>query len=144
MQKIVLVGIAAAGLLSGPTLASDLPTKAPVYTTPVVQPPYNWSGLYVGANFGGGWSNGSLNIPGNNLYGGLSEFIGGVQAGYNFQAGHFLFGVEREFGGAGFDIRSFLLRHWAMWTSTGSAPWRGASASSTTDGSCSPSWAAAG
>ena len=28
------------------------------------------------------------------LYGGLSEFIGGVQAGYNFQAGHFLFGVE--------------------------------------------------
>ena len=40
-----------------------------------------------------GWSNGSLNIPGNNLYGGLTEFIGGVQAGYNFQAGHFLFGV---------------------------------------------------
>ena len=56
----------------------------------------------MGVNFGGGWSNGSLNIPGNNLYGGLSEFIGGVQAGYNFQAGHFLFGVEGEFGGAGF------------------------------------------
>ena len=37
----------------------------------------------MGANFGGGWANGSLNIPGNNLYGGLTEFIGGVQAGYN-------------------------------------------------------------
>ena len=45
---------------------------------------------------------GSLNIPGNNLYGGLSEFTGGVQAGYNFQAGHFLLGVEGEFDGAGF------------------------------------------
>ena len=84
MQKIFLVGIAAAGLLSGSALASDLPVKAPVYTAPIAPPPYNWSGLYVGANFGGGWSNGSLNIPGNNLYGGLSEFIGGVQAGYNF------------------------------------------------------------
>ena len=34
------------------------------------------------------WTNGSLNIPGNNFYGGITEFIGGVQAGYNFQAGH--------------------------------------------------------
>jgi len=102
VQKLFLVGIAAAGLLSGPALASDLPVKAPVYAAPIAPPPYNWSGLYVGANFGGGWSNGSVNIPGNNLYGGLSEFIGGVQAGYNFQAGHFLIGVEGEFDGAGF------------------------------------------
>jgi opacity protein-like surface antigen len=56
----------------------------------------------MGANFGGGWSNGSLNIPGNNLYGGLTEFIGGIQAGYNFQTGHFLFGIEGDFDGAGF------------------------------------------
>ncbi|MGY3281618.1 hypothetical protein ACVJ5M_009280 [Bradyrhizobium sp. S3.7.6] len=46
-------------------------------------------------------SNGCLNIPGNNSYSGLTDFIGGVQAGYNFPAGHLLFGVE-EFGGAGF------------------------------------------
>jgi opacity protein-like surface antigen len=101
VQKIFLVGIAAAGLLSGSAFASDLPTKAPEYKAPIAAP-YNWSGFYVGANFGGGWSNGSLNIPGNNLYGGLSEFIGGVQAGYNFEAGHFLFGVEGEFDGATF------------------------------------------
>jgi len=102
VQKIFLAGTAAAGLLCGSALASDLPTKAPVYQAPVVAPPYNWSGFYVGANFGGGWSNGNLNIPGNNLYGGLTEFIGGVQAGYNFQAGHFLFGVEGDFDGATF------------------------------------------
>jgi hypothetical protein len=40
----------------------------------------------VGGNFGGAWTSGSLNIPGNNFYGGLTEFIGGVQIGYNFQA----------------------------------------------------------
>jgi Transposase, Mutator family len=34
-----------------------------------VEPPYNWSELYLGANFGGAWTSGSLNIPGNNLYG---------------------------------------------------------------------------
>jgi opacity protein-like surface antigen len=80
--------------------ASDMPTKAP--PAPVSAPPYNWSGLYVGANFGGAWTNGNLNIPGNNFYGGLTEFIGGVQAGYNVQAGHLLFGVEGDFDGATF------------------------------------------
>jgi opacity protein-like surface antigen len=102
VQKIFLAGIAAAGFLSGSALASDLPTKAPVYKAPIAAPAYNWSGFYMGANFGGGWSNGSVNIPGNNLYGGLTEFIGGAQVGYNFQAGHFLFGVEGDFDGASF------------------------------------------
>ena len=78
--------------------AADMPVKAP----PVLSPPYNWSGFYLGANLGGAWTNGSLNIPGNNLYGGLTEFIGGVQAGYNFQVGHLLFGVEGDFDGATF------------------------------------------
>ncbi len=119
MQNIFLAGIAAAALLSGSALASDLPTKAPAYQAPVAAPPYNWSGFYVGANFGGGWSSGSLNIPDNNLYGGLTEFIGGVQAGYNFQAGHFLFGVEGDFDGAGFShpvlsnpTLGFVNQHW--------------------------------
>jgi opacity protein-like surface antigen len=102
VQKIFLAGMAAAGLLSAPALASVLPAKAPVSKAPIAAPPYNWSGLYVGVNFGGGWSNGSLNIPDNNLYGGLTEFTGGVQAGYNFQAGHILFGVEGDFDGASF------------------------------------------
>jgi hypothetical protein len=59
--------------------------------------PYNWSGLHVGGNFGGAWTSGNLNIPGSNFYGGLTEFISGVQAGNNFQAGQFLLGVEGDF-----------------------------------------------
>ena len=80
--------------------AADMPTKA--VPAPVPVPPYNWSGFYVGANVGGAWTSGNLNIPNNNFYGGLTEFIGGVQAGYNFQAGHLLLGVEADFDGATF------------------------------------------
>ena len=54
VQKMFLAGIAAAGLLSGSAIASDLPAKAPVYKAPIAAPPYNWSGFYAGANFGGG------------------------------------------------------------------------------------------
>jgi opacity protein-like surface antigen len=103
MQKLLLVSIAAVGLFGGSALASDLPTKAPVTRTPIAPPPYNWSGFYVGANFGGGWTSGGLNIPGNNFYGGITELIGGVQAGYNVQTGHFLFGVEGDFDWASFN-----------------------------------------
>ena len=103
MKTIFLASIATLGLFGASALASDLPTKAPVNKAPIAAPPYNWSGFYVGANFGGAWTNGSLNIPGNNFYGGITEFIGGVQAGYNIQAGHLLFGVEGDIDWASFN-----------------------------------------
>ena len=102
MKTLFLPSIAALVLFGASALASDLPTKAPINKTPIAAP-YNWSGFYVGANIGGAWTNGSLNIPGNNFYGGPTEFIGGVQAGYNFQAGHFLLGVEGDFDWATFN-----------------------------------------
>jgi opacity protein-like surface antigen len=102
MLKFFLASIAAVVLLGTPALAADLPTKAPPYT-PIAAPPYNWSGLYVGANFGGGWTSGNLNIPGNNLYGGITELIGGFQVGYNIQSGPLIFGVEGDFDWASFD-----------------------------------------
>jgi opacity protein-like surface antigen len=80
----------------------------PVKAHPPPSLPYNWSGFYLGANLGGAWSSGSLNIPGNNLYGGITEFIGGVEAGYNFQAGHLLAGVEGDFDGATFGHPALL------------------------------------
>ena len=107
MKTPFLASIAVVGLFGASALASDLPTKAPAYKTPIAAPPYNWSGFYVGANFGGGWTNGSLNIPGNNFYGGITELIGGVQAGYNFQTGHLLLGVEGDFDWASFNHPTF-------------------------------------
>lgn len=100
MRKFLIASAAGLGLFGPPAVASDLPLKSPAYKATIAAPPYNWTGFYIGAYFGGAWANGSLNIAGNNLYGGLTEFIGGVQAGASFQAGHLLMGVESEFGSA--------------------------------------------
>jgi opacity protein-like surface antigen len=99
MKSLFLTSVAliAIGANAG-AHAADMPAKA----LPVITAPYHWSGFYVGANFGGAWTSGSLNIPNNNFYGGLTEFIGGVQAGYNFQSGHLLLGVEGDLDGATF------------------------------------------
>jgi hypothetical protein len=86
--------------------AADMHVKA--QPRPAAAAPYNWSGLYIGGNFGGAWTSGNLNIPGNNLFGGITEFIGGVQAGYNFQAGHLLAGLEGDFDGATFGHPALL------------------------------------
>src|SRR5262250_3779404 len=99
-MKTFLLRIAVLAVFSSAAHAADMPTKA--LPAPVSIPPYNWSGFYVGANVGGAWTSGNLNIPDNNFYGGLTEFIGGVQGGYNFQAGHLLLGVEGDFDGATF------------------------------------------
>jgi opacity protein-like surface antigen len=106
------------GLLQSAS-AADMRVKAPIHQAPIAAPVYDYSGLYLGANFGGGWNNGSLNIPGNHLYGGITEFIGGVQAGYNVQAGHLLLGVEGDFDWAVFNhpalpfpALGFVSQHW--------------------------------
>ena len=118
-MKLFLASIAVAGLFGASALAADMPTKAPPAKAPIAAPPYNWSGFYIGANFGGGWTSGNLNIPGNNFYGGITELIGGVEAGYNVQAGHLLFGVEGDFDWASFDHPSLssptlgsVSQHW--------------------------------
>src|SRR5262245_62986911 len=99
MHKAIRIAIAAAAA-SGSAMAADLPVKAPVYAPPVL---YNWSGLYLGANIGGAWSNRTLNIAGTAWDDpGSTAFIGGFQLGYNLQAGHFLLGVEGEFDWASF------------------------------------------
>src|SRR5260221_4792692 len=62
MKRILFttVSLGVLGLMS-PALGADLPTysKAPV----VVSPLYDWSGFYVGAYGGGGFSNHKINLP---------------------------------------------------------------------------------
>src|SRR5262245_47560881 len=77
MKKLLLANLAGFAIsVTVAAHAADMPTKA--LPAPISVPPYNWSGFYIGANFGGAWTSGSLAIPDNNFYGGLSEFIGGV------------------------------------------------------------------
>src|SRR5215467_2350590 len=113
-----LLGIVIGSLLSvgviNAAAAADLLVKAPVYAPPV---PYNWSGLYLGANVGGAWSNRS--IAGTALGDPFSTaLIGGFQLGYNLQAGHFLAGVEGDFDWATFGHPKAPFSDQQKWIST--------------------------
>jgi len=105
MKKTVLLALSAA-FLSSSAFAADLApryTKAPA---PVVSPATNWSGFYVGAMGGYGWSSQiSASIPG--VGGGtinsneLSGGFGGGTIGYNWQApgSQFVWGLEVDAAG---------------------------------------------
>ena len=93
--------------------AADLPVKAPAVA---VTPAYNWTGFYVGANFGYGWGtlsseNGSTtyNIPGFGIVVASNRsdsenptgIIGGGQIGYNWQIDKLVLGLEADLDGSG-------------------------------------------
>jgi opacity protein-like surface antigen len=99
MKNLSPFGGVIGALVATQVMASDLPVKAPFYKAPVAAAVYNWTGFYAGANIGGEWSNSTLT----NFNAGTSwnpdgtGFIGGIQLGYNLQAGSLLFGVEGDF-----------------------------------------------
>ncbi len=59
--------------------------------------PYNWNGAYVGVNLGYQWAK-TTNWPTK-----PSGVVGGVQAGYNWQRGPLVFGVEGDIQATGAD-----------------------------------------
>ncbi|HUD88199.1 MAG TPA: outer membrane protein [Xanthobacteraceae bacterium] len=75
--------------------AADL-SVAPLYKAPPseVTQAYNWTGFYLGINGGGGWGHSywDANTTGINLSGGL---VGGT-AGYNYQIGSAVIGLEGD------------------------------------------------
>jgi outer membrane immunogenic protein len=97
MSRIALG--AAAVIAAGSTVpaqAADLPfgSRAP-YTVNQPLNMYSWAGLYLGGNIGWAW--GSVD---NNLTK-PSGFVGGAQAGYNWQTGPWVFGVEGDIQATG-------------------------------------------
>jgi outer membrane immunogenic protein len=89
-----------------PATAADLSMPAPPPAAPVyMPPPFTWTGLYAGGNLGWGWSSGdgTLWITGLGpvpVSGSGDGFLGGVQLGYNWQTGAFVFGAETDFQGS--------------------------------------------
>ncbi len=79
--------------------AADMYRKAPP-ATPIEAPVsvYNWTGFYAGANVGGEFMRDRANVGG--VVGPLNagSLFGGVQAGYNFQNGPWVLGVEGDVG----------------------------------------------
>ncbi|MGB8610613.1 MAG: hypothetical protein WCD60_03080, partial [Pseudolabrys sp.] len=104
------IAFVVAAVISGSAMAADPRVQGPVYARSEKAPPYNWSGLYLGANVGGTWSNRRLNVAGTTWDDpGSTAFIGGFQLGYNLQAGHFLVGVEGDFDWVTFGRPGFIV-----------------------------------
>jgi outer membrane immunogenic protein len=96
MKKYFLASVA---LISLTTLASaaDL---APYTKAPMAEPGINWSGFYIGAMGGYGWSDSvratvgglTASTSSSDLNGGF----GGGTIGYNWQTGQIVFGIETD------------------------------------------------
>jgi outer membrane immunogenic protein len=115
IMKAVLAFAAVTAVLAHPAVGADLPVRAaPAYNSPpFAVAVYNWSGFYVGGNLGGAWGDFDANTttvfspigyfattspPAINAVGAqhihASGFTGGGQAGYNWQAGSIVYGIE--------------------------------------------------
>ena len=106
MKKILLASVALFGF-AGAASAADLPVRA-APPAPIIAavPVFTWTGFYVGVNAGYGWNaNDSITVGGVRFD--LDDdggFVGGAQAGYNYQIGSFVVGLEgdiqyADFGG---------------------------------------------
>jgi outer membrane immunogenic protein len=97
MSRIVSVAVASiAAVCTSSALAADLSygSRAP-YTVNQPLNMYSWAGPYIGGNIGWNW--GSVdNNPTR-----PSGFVGGAQAGYNWQNGPWVFGIEGDIQGNG-------------------------------------------
>jgi outer membrane immunogenic protein len=130
MKTRWLMGAAAAALTVAGALsaqAADLPTRKEAPVPVFVPPPFTWTGFYIGGNAGGVWNTGNTTVnaflpalvspffpggvvlsnffPSGRLNSENSGFIGGGQAGYNWQTGAFGFsnlvlGIETDFDGS--------------------------------------------
>jgi outer membrane immunogenic protein len=93
---IAVALVAGAGAASATDLPAPVYTKAPV----IANPAYDWSGFYLGGHLGYIWGksrvfdNGVLTESGAPTNG----VVGGLLAGYNWQAGPLVLGVEGDFG----------------------------------------------
>ena len=93
------------------TMAADMPTKAPA--TPAA-PVYSWSGCYLGINAGAAGAGADFNstvgngthllapdpsLVSNSATGSanITEFLGGGQAGCNWQSGLIVYGLEGDY-----------------------------------------------
>lgn len=101
MKRFLAATLALSAILTAHGAAAADLSLAPLYKSPPApQPqPYDWSGFYSGANGGGGWGHSwwNSNTTGMNLAGAQA----GGTAGYNFQFGRTVLGVEGDIDWSG-------------------------------------------
>lgn len=98
MTKAMFAAALAVAAVTSAAVAADLPRgsyAAPYSAAPMAA--YNWMGPYIGANLGYQWGK-TTNNPTE-----PAGIQGGVQAGYNWQNGQFVFGGETDIQLSGAD-----------------------------------------
>jgi outer membrane immunogenic protein len=100
MKRLILAGLGALAVVTtmGSANAADMPprqTEMPV-KAPLYEPPFSWTGFYIGINGGGGFGRSDFSAPfptgSFNTSGGL---VGGT-LGYNYQTGNIVLGAEGD------------------------------------------------
>ncbi|MGJ4939130.1 outer membrane protein [Bradyrhizobium sp. HKCCYLS1011] len=119
MKKIMLgaVSLIVLGLVT-PASAADLAarpyTKAPPAPAPL---PPTWAGFYIGVQGGGGWGRtketffgapNTVGFLGTQNYDTSGGFVGGV-AGYNWQFGNYVIGLEGDYHWSDINGRSAVI-----------------------------------
>jgi len=93
-MKKFLVSAFALAAFTGPAMTADVYTPVPAM--------YDWNGAYFGGHVGYLWGNADINREFGPDYGGdFDGFVGGGLAGWNFQSGSWIFGIEGDFGWTG-------------------------------------------
>ena len=98
-------------LAATPALAADFPRNNSPYVA-VPYGPYNWGGFYVVLNLGYQW--GTVNNSAFNP----SGFAGGIEGGYNWQSGTFVFGAATDLQLSGADDRFGAFKFSNPWFGT--------------------------
>jgi outer membrane immunogenic protein len=121
MKKLLLAGAAMLALFGGTATAADLRAPPPVYRAPPPVYVYSWTGCYVGGNVGGVWIRKDETLvtrfgtiaPAGTAFGShdADSFLGGVQAGCNYQVGGWVFGIQGDYdwmNASGSHVNSFF------------------------------------
>jgi len=102
MNKFAL-GMLAAVAMTGSASAADLAARPYTKAPPMIAAVYDWSGFYIGANAGGGWSHKCWDVvsPAGVFIGtegchDASGAVAGGQIGYRWQSAAWVFGVEAQ------------------------------------------------
>jgi outer membrane immunogenic protein len=97
MRKLILA-VSTALMMAAPAFAADLtPRPAPMFAPPLPA----WTGFYIGANAGGGIGNATsdfsaLGTTFASVDNSLTGAVVGGQAGYNWQSGPMVYGIETD------------------------------------------------
>jgi len=132
MKALLLAVFALSSVLGEVAVAADLPIRQ--QPVPVYRKPMYFTGCYLGANVGTGWSWASVDDITNQFNFGFGTtdigtqqtagLVGGVQGGCDYQVGSFVFGVQGMFDGASMKGNQIWQAN-PTYSNSGKIPWFG-------------------